>query len=390
VTTDDTQTTRPPGTDDPEPAIYQSKTKAGDQAWMVTSYAAIRALLPDARLGRSHPDPDKASRYSRAAISGRPRGDVNTERDDHTRMRQALAPAFSAVRMARLRRRIGDLTNGLLDDLDRSGPPADLHELVSSPLPSLVMCELLGVPFDDRADFRSWSEQSADMSDAGRAETGLRQLREYMRDLIARKRADLGEDVVSDLLRAVDGGGFAEEEIIGLSADLLFAGNETTVTAIDRGVLLLLGNPAQRDLMLSDPAALGSAAVEEVLRMFGVRDPGGAGGVPRYANTTFAFEGVTIERGDLVVLRTTFGNYDDAVYADPERFDMRRDAHPHLTFGHGPYFCLGASLARLELEIAFTRLFGRFPTLALAVPPERIRERVNLLTGGIAELPVTW
>jgi cytochrome P450 len=390
VTTEDTQTGTPSRTDDTEPAIHRSRTKAGDQAWMVTSYAAIRALLPDARLGRSHPDPDRASRYSRAAISGRPRGDANTERDDHARMRQALAPAFSAVRMARLRRRIAELTDGLLDDLQRSGPPADLHEIVSSPLPSLVMCELLGVPFADRAAFRSWSEQSADMSDAARAETGLRRLREYMRDLIARKRTELGEDVVSDLLRAADGGGFSEEEIIGLSADLLFAGNETTVTAIDRGILLLLGNPGERDLLLADPAACGSPAVEEVLRMFGVRDPGGAGGVPRYANTSFDFEGVTIERGDLVVLRTTFGNYDEAVFADAERFDVRREPHPHLTFGHGPYFCLGASLARLELQLVFTRLFERFPKLALAVPPERIRERVNLLTGGIAELPVTW
>jgi cytochrome P450 len=373
------------------PAIYRSKTKAGDEAWMVTSYEAIRTLLPDPRLGRSHPDPDRASKYSRAAISGRPRGDARTEKEDHARMRRALTPTFSASRMSRLRDRVTDLADGLLADLRRHGAPADLHESYSSPLPSLVMCELLGVPFADRADFRAWSEQSADMRDAGRAESGLQRLRDYMRGLIDRKRSDLGEDVVSDLLAAArEGDTFTEEEIIGIAADLLFAGNETTVTAIDRGTFLLLSNPGQRALVQDDPATFAAPAVEEILRMFGVRDPDGAGGVPRYANATIEYGDVVIRRGELVVLRTTFGNYDESVFPNAERFDIQREPRAHLTFGHGSYFCLGASLARLELLVTFTLLFGEFPALSLAVPAEEIRERAHLLTGGLASLPVTW
>lgn len=215
-----------------------------------------------------------------------------------------------------------------------------------------------------------------------------------MRDLIAVKREHPGEDLVSDLVAATDGagdaGGFSEEEIIGISADLLFAGNETTVTAIDRGSFLLLCNPDERNLVQSDPATFAASAVEEILRMFGLRDPDGAGGVPRYANSSIEYDGVVIERGDLVILRTTFGNYDESVFADPEQFDVRREPHQHLTFGHGTYFCLGASLARHELNVTFTLLFDYFPTLELAVPAEEITERKHLLTGGLTTLPVRW
>jgi cytochrome P450 len=370
-------------------SITRVNTSAGDPAWLVSGYEEIRELLGDARLGRSHPDPEHASHYSNAAISGRPRGNAATEAADHQRTRRALTPSFSAARMRRLRPRIEAMVAELFDALAEQPRPADFHEAVSSPLPAMVICELLGVPFADWARFRAWSQQSADMTDRAKATEGLTSLREYVRGLIAVKRGSPGVDLVSDLITWAEGKKFSDDEIIGLSADLLFAGNETTVTAIDRGVVLLLTHPRQRELLGRDHS-LASGAAEEVLRMLGSADPKAVGGVPRYANASIQFGGVTIERGDLIVLKATQANYDEVVFPRAEQFDITRRYNPHLTFGHGRYFCLGASLARIELEAVFGRLFGRFPALQLAVPADQLRRRSDLLTGGLAEVPVTW
>jgi cytochrome P450 len=369
--------------------ITHVRTSAGDPAWLVAGYEDIKELMSDPRLGRSHPDPEHASHYSNAAISGRPRGNAATEAADHQRTRRALTPSFSASRMRRLRPRIEAMVAKLFDALSADTRPADFHEAVSSPLPAMVICELLGVPFADWARFRAWSQQSANMADRAKATEGLTNLRNYMRGLIAVKRTSPGVDIVSDLIVSNESKQFSDDEIIGLSADLLFAGNETTVTAIDRGVVLLLTHPDQRELLCREPS-LAARAAEEVLRMLGSADPKAVGGVPRYANAPIEFGGVTIERGDLVVLKATQANYDEAVFPHAETFDITRGHNPHLTFGHGRYFCLGASLARIELEVVFGSLFERFPTLELAVPADQLRHRRDLLTGGLAEVPVTW
>jgi pentalenolactone synthase len=368
-------------------------TPAGDPAWLVSAYDDVKALLADPRLGRSHADPVSAPRFSTSAIFGGPQGDPATEAADHTRMRRLLAPAFSARRMARLRPRIESITADLLTDLLSRPCPADFHEAVSFPLPALVICELLGVPYADRADFRVWSDDAGRMDDPERSLAALGQLWAYMGELVRRKQSEPGQDVISDLVAAArHDPALTDETIAQLSAGLLFAGHETTVTAIDRGVTLLLTHPDQREALSAVPGAAGRA-VEEILRSpipFRSARRDSFGWLPRYATADLEFGGMTIRAGELVVLDLQAANVDDDRFPAPDRFDVGRGANPHLAFGYGYRFCVGAPLARIELETLFGTLFTRIPTLRLAVDPAELTPREELLTGGLVELPVTW
>jgi cytochrome P450 len=365
--------------------ITPVRTPAGDVAWLVTGYAEVKALLADPRLGRSHPEPDRAARISQSAILGGPSGNAATEAADHALMRRLLNPAFSARRMHVLREHVGELVETLLDQLADHGPPADLHEALSFPLPVQVICELLGVPYSDRDQFRVWSAGAGNLSDRQIATDSLKQLVAYMRQLITHKRAHPGQDVISDLIAAQADLRYGDEGIAGLAAALLFAGHETTVTRIDFGALLLLTHPDQCDAIRRDPELV-ARAVEEILR---VAVPG-SGGLPRYAQEDIDLAGVTIRAGDAVLLTSAVANRDAAAFPDPDRFDITRTPNPHLSFGHGPRFCVGASLARIELQAVFTALPRRFAALELAVPLEELQLRTDVLIGGLTALPVTW
>jgi cytochrome P450 len=369
-----------------EHPITRVRTPAGDVAWLVTRYDEVKALLSDERLARSHPDPEHAARISGSALLGGPMGNYASEKADHTHMRRALTPSFSGKRMQMLRPRIDAIVADLLDRMERLPRPADLHEALSFPLPVLVICELLGVPYADRQRFRLWSEGAANLLDQQKASTALRDLGAYMHGLIEQKRRAPAEDVLSDLIAARDERAeLSEREIISYAAALLFAGHETTVTRIDFGTLLLCAHPQARQA-LRENTALTPGVVEEILRMAAPS----SGGIPRYAHADVQIAGVTFRRGDAVLLALGAANYDDSAFPEPERFDEARRPNPHLTFGYGPRFCLGASLARVELEAVFSVLFHRFPTLRLAVPLEQLQLRHDLLTGGLAALPVTW
>jgi cytochrome P450 len=375
-------------------SVQRTTTPAGDPAWLVTGYDNVRALLGDSRLKRSHPEPERASRFSDSVLFGQPTGDLFSESRHHQQMRRLLGPAFSAKRMASLRARVRELLDGLLDDMAGRRPPVDLHEAVSFPLPALVICELLGVPYEDREDFRRWSAEAGRIDDAARSQAGMVALWTYMVELVERKRAQLSEDVISDLLSASeqDPEALSSDVVPEAAAGLLFAGHETTMTAIDRGVLLLLTNPAQREALQRDPA-IAAQVVEEILRVpHPVSGPPESrpGGIPRWTSADIEIGGATIPAGDLVLLSVESANLDDRAFACPEAFDVTRENNPHLTFGYGPHFCMGAPLARIELQAVFGTLLGRFPTLRLAVPVEELRPRTGLLTGGIVELPVTW
>jgi cytochrome P450 len=364
--------------------ITRVRTPAGDTAWLVTRYAEVKELLGDRRLGRSHPDPERAPRISNSILFGGAMGDYETEDADRAQMRALLTPYFSAKRMRALRPRVEALTTELLEALAARTPPVDLHAALSFPLPVMVICELLGVPVADREQFRAWSQAMADLHDRKRAGAALAHLTAYMRELVASKRAQPGDDVISGLC-AAHGGRLADEHIASLAAVLLFAGHETTVVRIDMGVLLLLANPAQwRDLL--DDADRTASAVEEILRA----SMTGGGGLPRYAREDLEVGGVTIRAGEAVLLDPGAANHDPRSFEDPDRFDLDRQPNPHLAFGHGPRFCIGAPLARMELQVVFASLLPRFPTLRLATPVEALQVRRDVLTGGLIELPVTW
>jgi pentalenolactone synthase len=362
--------------------VHRVRTAVGDEAWLVTGHADVRRLLDDDRLGRSHPAPETAARTGESALFGGPLGDFGTEQADHARMRSLLQPHFSPRHMKALRSGVEALTTGLLDELDEHGSPADLHAAVAVPLPILAICELLGVPYEDRDDFRAWTSEAANTRDRARSERGLGELFGYGLKLVARKRTDPGDDVISRLCTT---DGVSDAEAAGLSMALLFAGHETTVVQIGLGALLLLTNPEQWQALVDRPDLVPNA-VEEILRAPGK----GGGGIPRYARTDLEIDGVAVKAGELVLLDNGAANHDPTVFADPERLDVTRSAGAHLTFGHGARYCIGAPLARIELQVVFSQLVRRFPTLRVAVGVEELRMRRDVLTGGLAELPVRW
>jgi len=257
----------------------------------------------------------------------------------------------------------------------------DLHEALSLPVPVLVICELLGVPYQDRGQFRAWSRAMAGTTDRQRSGEAIGKLVAYMQELVERKRAEPCDDVLSSLCAA----GLGDSEAAYLGALLLFAGHETTVARIDLGTLLLLIHTQQREALLGDPELLPSA-VEEILRTA----VSGGDWVPRYARCDISIAGVTVRAGEAVLLAHGAADHDECAFADPEEFDITRTPNPHLAFGHGGRYCLGAPLARIELQAVFARLIPRFPAMRLAVPLDRVQVRNDLLTGGVTELPVTW
>jgi len=367
-----------------ERPITRVRTPTGDEAWYVARYAELKQLLGDSRLGRSHPDPEHAPRVNNSILFGGPAENYETELADHARMRGLLTPYFSARRMAALRPRVEELADEALDKVAAITPGVDLHEALSLPLAVLVICELLGVPYGDRAQFRTWSQGVADVHDRQRANAALASLIAYMSDLVTRKRAHPGDDVISGLCVAEDGM-IASDYVAFLAAMLLFAGHATTVARIDMGVLLLLTNAEQRVALLRDPSLM-TTAVEEILRASGT----GGGGLPRYPRADIEMAGLTLAAGEAVLLDIGAANHDERAFANPDRFDVARQPNAHLTFGYGPRFCIGAPLARIELQAVFERLFPRFPTLRLAIPIEQLRMRDDLLIRGLAEFPVTW
>jgi cytochrome P450 len=375
-------------------SIVRTTTPAGDAAWLVTGYDSVRELLGDDRLGRRHPEPERGARFSGSVMFGQPSGDPFSQPENQKQLRRLLTASFSAKRMSGLRPRVQALVDGLLDEMGRRTPPADLHEAVSFPLPTLVICELLGVPFEDRNDFRRWSDDVGQLDDRARSEAAQTALRAYVARLAERKREEPADDVISDLVAA------SEREpttvppgmVPQVAGNLLFAGHETTVTAIDKGVILLLTNEELREAVERDPDAL-HPAVEEILRVphpVANQQTLGKFGLPRYASEDIEFAGVTIARGDMVMLSVQSANVDEHAFPAPGQMDVTRTGNPHLAFGFGGHFCLGAPLARMELQTVFGTLLRRFPTLRLAVPAEELRPRPASLTGGVRELPVTW
>ncbi|MGW5108699.1 cytochrome P450 [Nocardia sp. NPDC004123] len=361
--------------------MYKTHTAMGDPAWIATGHAEVRSLLCDERLGRAHPTPETAARVSDVALFG-PVGNFETEVADHARMRSLLQPQFSARAMRTLRPRISALTSELLDTLADQALPLDLHAAVSVPLPILVLCELLGVPLEDRERFRVWTQQAWDIRDNERAQQGQSALFTYSCELVATKRADPGDDVISRLATTP---GVHAAEAAALAMALLFAGHETTVNAISNGMLTLLDTPDRWHRLVAEPALVPSA-IEELLRIPCQASPE----LPRYARTDMEVDGATVCQGDLVLMDVSAANLDPEAFPEPERFDVTRRSSAHLTFGHGLRYCIGAPLARIELQEVFSQLISRFPNMRLAVPAAELRRQENMLAAELVELPVTW
>lgn len=377
----------------PTSGIQQVSDPQGRPAWLVSGHQTVRELLADPRLSRSHPNPGHPARLTQPGLFGGPIPDPEGELADLNRMRKLLTPALSARRMEHLRPRVQAIVDELLDNVAEAGPPADFHTLVAFPLPALVVCELLGVPPADRADFLRWQLEAKQVSKPAVARGGLQSLWRYLGTLIERKRWVPSEDIIADLLAAAElEPTLTDDGIAHLAAGLLFAGHAPVVAIIDRGMLLLLTHPEQKAALQRDPTLAGTA-VEEILRFASPIERQRAarrGGLSRYASVDVEIGGVTIRAGDTVLFAVQEANEDESVFPDPKRFDITRERIPHLSLSHGAHFCLGAHLARVELQYLFVRLFERFPTLRLALPLEEIAPVRDAVAGAVGHLPVTW
>jgi cytochrome P450 len=370
-------------------SIERIQTPAGDPAWHVTGYTYVRTLLADQQLGRAHPDPARAGRYSATDVAGRPAGGSESEYTDHAWWRKAMNKVFSPAALERLTPAVRGIADRVLADLRGKPALADLGADYSMPLTSEVMCALLGVPTSDVAKFRDWTEQGAEATDVRRSLGGIQLLMSYADALVRERGRSPGDDVVSVLLQAgKEPPRIHAGRTVKLVAGMLAFGRETPASVIDSGALRLLVNPAQRDLLAAD-TALAPKAVEETLRMF--KPPAATDqGLQRYAHTDVEIGDTRIAKGDMVLLDLMAANHDPEVFPDPDRFDITRDPNPHLTFGYGFYMCNFTKLARIEIGIALGTLFGGVPNLQLAEPPEKLQIKDHLRTGGLARLPVSW
>lgn len=362
------------------------RTAAGDTGWLVARHRDLRALTADPRIGRSHRTPDAAPRLWHAALFT-PQSDPDTELDDHRRWRAALNPRFSPRNLAAARARTERLCGELVDAMVADGPPADLCARLAEPLARHTIFGLLGIPAEDQEQVRAWSDGMRDPQDRANAEAHYRRITGYLADQLARRARDPRDDALSDLARALDRAGPLTPRQTGEAAGhLFFGGYETMSARIAHGMLFLLAHPEQADALRADPG-LAPAAVEEVMRL---AVPGGSW-IPRYALADIDYEGRRIRAGDLVVFAIQSANRDEEVFADSGRFDIRRAPNPHVGFGHGKFYCLGAGLARIQLETVFATVFRRLPGLRLAVSVDALEQQyATKVTGGLAELPVAW
>ncbi|MGC8920494.1 cytochrome P450 [Streptomyces sp. PG2] len=381
---------------DPPPALAELRARSplsrlrypdGHLGWLVTGHDLARKVLADPRFSaRSEWKRNPVARRSLEPFYGAkalPGWLVDMDPPQHTRIRRRLARAFTAHRMRTLRPRIEQIVSRQLTAMAEAGDPLDLVAAFALPVPSLVICELLGVPYSRRADFQRDSATLFSLdATAEQAARAMDDLQTFLTELAAHKSRRPGEDLLGTL---ASDGELSVAEIAGAGALLLSAGHETTAGSLGLGVLALLSHPDQLARLVEDPG-LADTAVEELLRYLTIFQFG----VPRSALEDVPLAGETVRAGESVTVSLPAANRDPLRFPDPDRLDVGRNASGHLAFGHGMHQCIGQNLARTEMRIAFPALFGRFPTLRLAVPAQRLSFGGDTGFYCVHRLPVSW
>jgi cytochrome P450 len=370
-----------------EEPLARVRLPYGEEAWLATRYTEVKIVLGDPRfsralsVGRDEP---------RTMPQSRQTGLLAMDPPEHTRLRTLVAKAFTARRVEQLRPRTLEIADGLVDRMVESGPPADLVKDFAGPLPTTVICELLGVPEADRSQFSIWAEAIVSTTSLPPEQimAYIGNMYAYTAGLIAQRRQQPTDDLLGAMVRVRDEqeGRLTEEELVQLGAGLVAAGQETTMTQLPNFVYVLLTNPELWDALRADPDLV-PGAVEELMRWIPL---GVAAAIPRYATADVELGGVLVRAGEPVLVALHSANRDGAAFADPERIDFQRDARPHFGFGHGAHHCLGAQLARMELQVGIGTLVRRMPELRFAVAEERLEWKTGMLLRGLAELPVEW
>ncbi|MEV6028407.1 cytochrome P450 [Streptomyces sp. NPDC052036] len=368
--------------------VAEIRMPSGDHALLVTDYESVRTVLSDARFSRAATAQPGAPRIGTEPQNAK--NLLSMDPPEHTRVRRLVSREFTARRVAALRPRIQSCTDELLDAMEKAGSPTDLVPALAFPLPVTVICELLGVPLDEREQIAEWSGTvlstvSLPVEQIMAAHMGLAT---YLGKLIAVKREKPGDDLLSALvsIHEADAERLDEEELLHLAITLLIAGHETTTNQIANGVLALLTHPEQFEAARRDPGRV-PAAVEELLRFV----PPGDEATLRIAMEDVKLGDTVVPAGTAVLASLASANRDAGQFTDPDTLDVTRVPDvQHLTFGYGIHYCLGAGLARLELEIAIGSLLRRFPTLRLAVPAQEVPRSSGRLIHGVTSLPVAW
>jgi cytochrome P450 len=371
--------------DDP---IAKASCPAGIDAWVVTRYDDVRTVLADRRFSsRGAP----SSHMVPGADLGQPIAPGNMikmDGADHARLRRMLTAEFTVRRIEAMRPYISRIVDEHIDAMLAGPQLADLYEAFALPIPSLVICELLGVPYEDRHDFHRQSAALVAVDyDPEIQYAAYQQLERYLGALFEAKQVEPADDLISRLIQRGNESGepFTSQEMVSLGATLLIAGHETTANMIALSTLALLEHPDELAKLRANPD-LAQPAVEEMLRYLSVVQFG----LLRHATEDVELGGITVKSGEWLVTALASGNRDDAVYPGADRIDLSRKAKTHLAFGFGIHQCLGQQLARVELQEVYAKLFRRIPGLRLAVPIDQLRYKNNTLVYGVHELPVTW
>jgi cytochrome P450 len=381
---------------DPPPALKELQEKGpltkvrlwdGSEPWLVTRYAEQRALLGDPRVSADTDQPGYPTKASPEAGEGK-LSFIMMDDPEHARLRRMVTAPFAIKRVEALRPAVQRIVDGLIDDMLAGPTPVDLVDAFALPIPSLVICELLGVPYADH-DFFQDSTKTMVRTTATPQERGAasREVAGYLAGLLGKRIAEPRDDLLSSIAGRVTAGELTHQQATEMALLLLIAGHETTANMIALGTLALLQHPGQLALLRdTDDPELVASAVEELLRYLHITHLGRR----RAVTEDIEIADQVIKAGEGVIMANEIANRDPEVFADPDRLDITRDARRHVAFGFGVHQCLGQPLARMELQVVYGTLYRRIPTLRLACPPTDVRFKNDAFIYGVHELPVTW
>ncbi|MFF0248741.1 cytochrome P450 [Streptosporangium sandarakinum] len=364
---------------------------SGDQATLLTRYEDVKRVLADPRFTRrlTAPDAARLSAEGGGVFSSEMAQIIPDGGEEHLHWRRLVIKWFTARRMAALRPAMTRIAEDLVDDMIKRGAPADLKASLGFPLPVYVICDMLGVPAADRDRFSYWSDTMLNLTRYDGAEIAAAQgeFFQYMSDHVAAKRAEPGDDLLSELIAAggPEDGGLSDVQIVVTGIALLVAGHETTANMIGKMVSMLLADRSRWERLLADPSLI-RTAVEESLRL----DANSGFGLPRYLNEEAEVGGAVLPRGTTVVCSMAAANRDEDAFGDAAEMDLTRSPNQHLAFGSGSHSCLGQALARTELQVVLEVLLRRLPALELAVPAAELERVEGLAVGGLRTVPVRW
>ncbi|MCM2677455.1 cytochrome P450 family protein [Alkalicoccobacillus plakortidis] len=368
-------------------------------SWMITKMDIATQVLKDAKSFTVDPSSIESDSGFREDILTEKNSSPDTfftgksmlfiDGIDHKRLRRLVSKAFTPKYMESLRPRIQELADELIDQVKDKGR-MDLVKDYAYPLPINVISEMLGVPKEDRANLQIWSSAIAKGLGWGKQDPGiqkhLKEFGAYTKELVERKRITPADDLISQLIEIEEEGEqLNEDELISMITLLIFAGHETTSNLIATGTMMLFDHPEQLDQLKADLSLI-PTAVEELLRFNGPTTSVG----PRFAKVDLELAGQSIKKGDMLLIMVKSANRDEEKFHDSDGLDITRDIHRHLAFGFGMHMCLGAPLARVEGDIAFTTLLGRLPNLQLSIPPEEVNWQFSISSQSIESLPVSF